>query len=480
MREKEPHVNRPFDLLILTDEQRARAWRLVLDTVEEHLALVGKRHVFPSDNYRRLNEALATYDFSSASNPEEVLRFVMEGLARWQVHTTHPRYFGLFNPNSTSMGILADAIVAAYNPQLATFSHSPLAASIERHVVRHLGAKLGYAGELDGTFTSGGSEANHTAVLTALVHQFPEFGHVGVRGLSGDPVLYVSSEAHHSFHKIARMCGLGNAVREVGIDSELRMDLADLARQVAGDRAAGRLPFMVVATAGTTAGGIIDPVRKIVAFARAERLWCHVDAAWGGAAALVPHLAPVLEGTGEADSITFDAHKWLSVPMGAGLYLTRHREILTRTFDTQASYMPNPMADPDQVDPYRHTIQWSRRFIGLKVFLSLAVAGWEGYRQALEHQVRMGDVLRELLAAHGWRIKNATPLPLVCFDDPRLEPNHLKAIVNNIVSSGKAWISNARLGTDMVIRACITNYRTQEADVKALVDELERLRHSRA
>src|SRR5262249_23984119 len=149
-----------------------------------------------------------------------------------------------------------------------------------------------------------------------------------------------------------------------------------------------------------------DPLAEIAAIAEAEKCWFHVDATWGGAAALVPELRAMLAGIEQADSIAFDVHKWLSVPMGAGLFLTLHPEILTRTFQTATAYMPRETGKVGVVDPYAHSMQWSRRFIGLKLFLSLAVAGWEGYAAAIHHMTAMGEVLRNELGEGGWEIVN--------------------------------------------------------------------------
>ncbi|MGH9843553.1 MAG: pyridoxal phosphate-dependent decarboxylase family protein [Blastocatellia bacterium] len=183
------------------------------------------------------------------------------------------------------------------------------------------------------------------------------------------------------------------------------------------DRGDGFAPFMVVATAGTTNAGIVEPIAEIADVAANEGLWFHVDAAWGGAAVLVPELRQVLEGIERADSITFDAHKWLSVPMAAGLYLTCHQDILNRTCRITTDYMPRDATGLDVIDPYVHSLQWSRRFIGLKVFLSLAVAGWDGYERTLRHQAAMGDLLRQRLVASKWKVINQTRLPVVCFVD---------------------------------------------------------------
>jgi len=176
-------------------------------------------------------------------------------------------------------------------------------------------------------------------------------------------------------------------------------------------------PFLVAGTAGTTGAGIIDPLPALADLCARERLWLHVDAAWGGAAALVPEMRSVLAGIERADSITFDAHKWLSVPMGAGIFLTRHRDILDRTFRITTEYMPREAEGMEVTEPYTHSMQWSRRFIGLKVFLTLAVAGWDGYAAAIRHQAAMGDLLRRELSENGWEIVNPTALPVVCFRD---------------------------------------------------------------
>ena len=469
--------------LRLDAETHAQLWRKLVDAIEAYATMLETGRVTPPLEPEKLRALLARFDFSAPVDALEALDFLVEGLWKFQTHTPHPRYYGLFNPAPTTMGIAGDALVAAFNPQLATWSHSPLAIEIEQHLVRAFGVRFGYdPAKTDGTFASGGMEANHTAVLTALVQAFPEFSSRGVRALPAQPVLYVSAEAHHSLLKAARLCGLGtDAVHEIPVDYGLRMDPEALATRIAQDRDQGFAPFMVVATSGTTNAGAIDPLPAIAEVAAREELWLHVDAAWGGAAALVPELRSLLDGIERADSITFDAHKWLSVPMGAGIYLTRHTDILDRTFRTAATYMPREAAELDVVDPCMHSMQWSRRAIGLKVFLSLAVAGWEGYTTAIRHMVAMGALLREQLEASGWQVVNKTPLPLCCFVDQRHAEGrseaYLHTVAMNVVGSGKAWISTTRLaGSVPVLRACITNYRTKAEDIAALIATLEEAR----
>lgn len=470
-------------MLMLKAHDRDALWRRLIEAIETYAKEVGQARVTPEGlDVEKIREALAPFDFERPVDPLSALDFAVEGLWRDQVHAPHPRYFGLFNPAPATMGIAADALVAAFNPQLAAWSHSPFAAEVEQHVVRALAGKLGYdPGKVEGTFTSGGAEANHTALLTAITRAFPEVGRRGMLALRSQPVLYVSPEAHHSFLKAARLSGLGTeAVKEVRVDSGLRMIPEDLAARIREDREEGLSPFMVVATVGTTGAGVVDPVEEIAQIADEERLWLHADAAWGGAAALVPELAPILSGLGRASSITFDAHKWLSVPMGAGIYMTRHAGLLERTFRTTTGYMPREGAGMPVMDPYTSSMQWSRRFIGLKVFLSLAVAGWEGYEKTIRHQTAMGDLLRERLRAEGWVVVNDTRLPVVCFVDGGAEGRNsqlLEAVAAEVTGAGETWISTVRVGeVGLALRACVTNYRSGPADVEALVAVLGRAR----
>lgn len=469
------------DALLLAPEERQEVWRRLVDAIERYLREVAAAPVAGQVDAAEVRARLAGWDFARPVTPDVALDFAIDSLWRYQVHTPHPRYFGLFNPAPTTMAIAAEALVAAFNPQLAAWSHSPFAAEVEQHLVRSLAGRFGYdPARAEGTFTSGGAEANLTAVSVALLRAFPEVGRRGLLALRVRPSIYLSTQAHHSFVKAARLAGLGtDAVREVAVDGALRMRLDDLAARLAADRAEGHAPFLVVATAGSTAAGAIDPLAKLAEMAEREGVWLHVDAAWGGAAALLPELRPALAGIERASSITFDPHKWLSMPMGAGLFLTRHPGVLERTFRVTTGYMPRAAGQPAgqqaPADPYSHSPQWSRRFTGLKLFLSLAVAGWEGYAASLRRQVALGDRLRQGLIAHGWTVINETPLPIVCFHRGAAgQATQLEAVAADLVASGAAWISTVKLDSETALRACITNHRTTAADVDALIDAVGR------
>jgi glutamate/tyrosine decarboxylase-like PLP-dependent enzyme len=413
------------------------------------------------------------YDFTKPRALDDVTADVERMMRRWQVQVTHPRYFGLFNPSVTLASVIADTLVAMYNPQLATWRTSPAANEIERHTLAWLTGKFGLPATTAASFTTGGAEANLSAVIVALTRAFPEYGEGGLRSLSASPTIYVTREAHDSFNKIAHMTGIGRrALRTVATDRDLKMDVGDLARRVAEDRGNGLAPIMVVGTAGTTAAGAIDPLPDLARFCRSEQLWFHVDAAWGGAAIISPRLRGHLAGIDAADSITCDAHKWFSVPMGAGMFFCRHPDVVGEAFRARTSYMPGKTDGP-VVDPYTTSVQWSRRFIGLKLFLALAQHGESGYVEMIEHQARMGDVLRESIQRAGWRIVNRTPLPLVCFTrDGLVASRFLAALYEHQI----AWMSEVRLRDDApVVRACVTSFRTSRSDIEWVVSEMSRL-----
>jgi glutamate/tyrosine decarboxylase-like PLP-dependent enzyme len=415
------------------------------------------------------------YSFESPVRPETVIADVARMLSEWQVHTTHPCYYGLFNPDSLPIGVVADTMVAGFNPQIGAWSHNPAANEIENHTLGYIQRLMGHD-PVPGTaaFTSGGMEANHQAVIVALTDRFESYAEEGAASLGAQPVLYVSEEAHHSFLKIAHACGIGRrAVREVPVDGDLRMSLSDLATAVDEDRANGLAPFMVVATAGTTTAGAIDPMPEIAAVGREHGLWFHVDAAWGGGALFSRNLRPLLAGIEHADSVTFDAHKWLSVPMGAGMFFCKSLEALDRAFGIRTAYMPDKSAVPDR---YATSLQWSRRFIGLKLFMAMAELGAEGYERKIDHMALMGDELRRLLGEAGWRVLNTTRLPLICFTHEALDSGRVDRaeLLQRIYSRRKVWISRTRLaGGIQALRACITNYRSQIRDLESLVAELQ-------
>jgi glutamate/tyrosine decarboxylase-like PLP-dependent enzyme len=427
--------------------------------------------VIPTIDLAGFRRELATFDFAAPQPLEDVLRWTIAQLEQGVVHLTHPRYFGLFNPAPTFPAECADRIAAAFNPQLATATTSPVAVELEAHVVRAVARRAGFPPGATGHFTTGGAEANYTALLCALTRANPRFASEGARAFDGPPRFYVSRDSHLAWLKIAHQTGIGRAaVRFVATDGQGRMDRGALRDAVAGDRAAGCAPVMIGATAGTTNAGMIDPLAACAEIADGFGLWFHVDAAWGGAVIASERLRGLLQGIEQADSMTIDAHKWFATTMGCGIFVTKHAAALSSAFDVATSYMPSAARG---LDPYLTSVQWSRRFLGLRLFLSLAAAGWAGYARHVE---RSTDLIRELaedLAQRGWAIANEPSLGVLCVAPPRQREGEVRAIVARVLASGRAWISAAVFEGREVVRACVTHGGTGRDDIAALVEVLE-------
>jgi glutamate/tyrosine decarboxylase-like PLP-dependent enzyme len=416
-------------------------------------------------------KALASFDFDLPRPLEDLLPWMIEQMEHGVVHVNHPRYFGLFNPAPTFPAQCADRIAAAFNPQLATSVTSPFPVALEAHVIQAMANRAGLPRGASGHFTNGGAEANYTALICALTQADEGFASRGARCFSGPPVFYTSKEAHLAWLKIAHQAGIGrDAVRLIATDGSGRMDPTSLAESVSNDLANGRHAVMIAATAGTTNAGMIDPLHECAEIARRYGIWYHVDAAWGGALIASDRWRGMLAGIETADSITIDAHKWFATTMGCGMFLTAHASALSSAFQVTMDLMPSNMADRD---PYVTSIQWSRRFNGLRLFLALATAGWSGYAKHVERSIELANLIRDRLKASGWTHVNRSPMAVVCVAPPAGAPS-ASTIARTVVESGAAWVSATEFEGSKVLRACVTNCEGTAGDVDTLIDSLNR------
>ena len=448
--------------------------RRIEDYLTGALALAAERvsagAATPTLGIESLRRELERFDFESARPLTELLDWSIGILEHGLTHLTHPRYFGLFNPAPTFPSQCADRLVAAFNPQVASSGTSPAAVALEAYVIRRIAERAGFPAGAGGHFTSGGSEANYTAMLCALTRADRRFATDGARAFPGAPVFYVSKECHRSWVKIAHQAGIGrSAARLVATDGRGRLSSAALEQAIAQDLALGRVPFLIVASAGTTNAGMLDPLAACADLAAKHRLWYHVDAAWGGAMIASERYRHVLAGLERADSATIDAHKWFATTMGCGMFLVRDPAALSAAFEVSASYMQSHAVS---LDPYMNTIQWSRRFLGLRLFLSLAAAGWAGHAAHIERAVAQTAWIRGELERRGWRVVNDSPFALLNVVPPaRLgEP---QAVLARVLASGRAWVALARFEEQDVIRICVTHGETSDADLAILVETLD-------
>jgi glutamate/tyrosine decarboxylase-like PLP-dependent enzyme len=430
---------------------------------------IARGSVMPRLDMARFRQELAAFDFETPLPVEPLLAWSVAQLEHGAVHMTHPRYFGLFNPAPVAPSQWADRIVSAFNPQLASSGSSPAPVEIEAHVIRAVARRAGLPADAAGHFTASGSEANYTSLICALTRAEPRFSADGVRAFSGPVAVYTSRECHPAWSKVAHQAGVGRSgLRLVATDGNGRMDSRALAEAVAHDRRQGVVPVLIAATAGTTSGGMIDPLVSCAEVARSQGVWYHVDAAWGGAALASDRLRGLLAGIELADSLTIDAHKWFATTMGCGMFVSRDAAVLSEAFRVAADFMPS---NASSVDPYLNTVQWSRRFLGLRLFLSLAAAGWRGYGAHVERAVEVIAQVKSRLLARGWSALNDSSLAVLCVVPPA-QLGEIRDIVRNLLSSGRAWGARSTFEGREVIRICATHGETTIADIDELVSAL--------
>ena len=451
-------------------EERRRIDAWLTDELAAILPRIQSGPVAPRLDMTLFDEDLRSFDFMRPMPLERVLGWTMRQLEHGIVQMSNPRYFGLFNPGANFPAQCAERIGNLFNPQLASSASSPVPVAMEAHTIKTMGWRAGLGEAATGHFATGGSEANYTSVICALTRAHPDFGTHGARALPGAPTFYTSSECHMAWSKIAHQAGIGRAaLRLIGTDGQGRMDAEALRRCIATDRAAGHVPVMVVATAGTTGGGMIDPLHACADIAHDENMWFHVDAAWGGAALVSERMRPLLAGIERSDSITIDAHKWLATTMGCAMFLTRHGPVLSEAFRATTNFMPSNAA---QLDPYLNSVQWSRRFIGLRLFVALASAGWEGLSAHVERSVAVIIHTRERLETAGWTVANDSPLAVLNVIPPT-GCGDLRSLVRKVVREGNAWVAFTTFEGRDVVRICATNGESTLGDVQQLVAELE-------
>ncbi len=394
-------------------------------------------------------------------------------------HVPAANYFGLMNPTPAYAAVLAEALVAALNPQLATMARSQLASKIEAQTVRWIGERFGWQTPFDGTFTSGGNEANFSGLALALANQFPSSIEDGVASIGAQPLVYASDEAHHSLDKSVGLLGIGRkALRRVPVNDRVQLDLDALQQFISDDRAAGCKPFCVVATAGTTNSGAIDDIAAIAAICRNENLWLHLDGAYGASAAFSDKHRSLVRGIEQCDSVTIDPHKWLAMPFAAGVILTRHPQALLQAFGVSTPYMPKTAAGLP-LDNFKVSTQWTRRMNSLKLWLTLKLHGRQAFEQHIDQQMTLAAGFADWITSSGtFELTAPVAVPIVNFrlrnldSGEQLARRHLE-LVHLITGDGQRWISETRVQGQSVLRMMVISYLTGEKQLTDLQNALQ-------
>ncbi len=417
----------------------------------------------------------------------EILARFTSDVAAHAMGVPSPRYYGQFNPTPLPIGVWADALCSTLNQNAGAWRNGPTSAMIEARVMRWLCNMIGYGPQSFGTLASGGSEANLIALKCARDKAHAGVARKGIRSTPGNLVIYSSEQCHYSVVKSADILGLGReSLRKIPTDDRFHVETGLLRVEIERDRQAGRIPCCVVGVAGATSTGVIDPLVELATIARENKCWFHVDAAYAGALAFSDQHKSKLKGIEQADSITFDPHKWLFVPFTCGAVLVREGgRVLRDAFDISPEYLNEDRGGSDiEYDFFRYGQMGTRRFNSLKVWMALKFMGRRGYEEVIDRQIGLTQYLAgridelsefERLGEVETAVCCFKFLPETARSASGEEQDRLQQrLQQRIERSGEAFITTTVLRGRRVIRVNINSFLTERRHVDDLLILLKR------
>ncbi len=394
-----------------------------------------------------------------------------ENILDQSLSQSRPRYFAFVGSSGLEMGVLADALAACHDVNLAVYSGA--ANLVEQQSLRWIAELIKYPGQ-KGAFTSGGMVSNLTALTAAREQALPGSR---VDGMRQPAALYLSRDAHASIERAASILGLGSrALRDVPLDAQRRMDVRQLEGMIKADIRAGVRPVAIIASAGTTLSGAIDPFEAIAEIAERYQIWFHIDGAYGGPAAAVASVTDHFRGLAQAHSISIDAHKWLFLPKPCGVLLVRDQAALIAAFAHDATYIPD---ESEMIHPVNWTLEYSRPLRALKVWLALRTYGAAAFREAIERNLAQARLCAVLIRKSPHLELLLEPqLSVVLFRHRPAKGDlnaHNRRLGKALQEDGRIYVAGAGVDGQDCLRACFVNYRTEADDVQVLIEVVEEI-----
>jgi glutamate/tyrosine decarboxylase-like PLP-dependent enzyme len=461
-------------LELTSEEMRSLGYRIVDQIVEHFETLASKpvMHVSPrAELEAELREPLPEEPAPVESLLDQLQRVVWPNMGNVQ----HPRFFAFIPSPSNFVSVMADALAAGFNPFAGNWFEGSGPAQIELVTIDWLREMLRLPETAGGLFVSGGSMANLTALAAAR--------RARLDNRSDGAVIYFSDQTHNSIEKALRVLGFEREqIRALPSDDDFRLPVESLRRAVAEDRADGKVPFCVIANAGTTNTGAVDPLDQLADLCERENLWLHADGAYGAAACLSERGRKLLAGIERADSLSLDPHKWLFQPFEIGCVITRDARLLKKTFHTMAEYLEDTKrAEEEEINYYDYGVQLTRSFRALKLWLSLKTFGAAAFRDAINRGFEMAEFAESLLRhSDCWRIISPATFGIVTFryvaegcSESEINEIH-RRMVEAMSEDGFAFANSTSLRGQTVMRLCTINPRTTEEDIRATIRHLER------
>ncbi len=464
----------PTDIkeLELTSETMRALVNQAMDRIVRHIETLPVQPVSDVSGAADLAHSVVESMPESATPLGPILDLLFDRLVPKTYNTASPGYLAYIPGGGLFHSAVADLIADSVNRYVGVWMAAPALAQLETNVLRWFSDMIGYPRGARGLLTTGGSMANFTALVTARRTRLPE------NFLSG--TIYVSDQAHHSVVKAALMAGFAESnMREIAVDIDFRIRLDALRQRIEEDRRAGFSPFLIVASAGTTNTGAVDDLQALADVAQEQKLWLHVDAAYGGFFMMTERGRKAMAGIGRADSVTLDPHKALFLPYGTGSLLVRNGEELRRAHTVHTDYMPPMQDDPDLVDFCLYSPELSRDFRGLRVWLPFKLHGAGPFRRALDEKLDLAAwATEELRRIPGMEIVAAPQLSLLAFRLARagLDTDGLndlnRRLIDAINARQRVFLTPTWLDGKLILRICVLHFRTHLDTMQAALEDI--------
>jgi glutamate/tyrosine decarboxylase-like PLP-dependent enzyme len=462
--------------LQLSKEEMKQYGYQVIDTIVEHFDTENSKKPVSLASREEMDLLFKTEAPEEPTNYREVLDFVTAKVLPNSSIVTHPKSYSFVPGPSNFVSVMADTLATGFNIFSGGWAASPAAAELEIVTMHWLLKLFKFPTKKGGgIFTSGGSMANLTALVTAR------------RQRCGDDfskaIIYLSDQAHSSNIKAIRVLGFKKEqIRIIPTDIEFKMAINKLKNAIAKDRLEGLQPFCIIASAGTTNTGTVDPLNEIAKICKTEKLWFHIDGAYGGAAILSKKGSQLLKGIEKADSVAIDPHKWLYQPYEMGCLLVRNHKWLSETFTEKPEYLRDIEGNPSEINFYDHGIQLTRRFRALKFYMSMKTFGLSAFKKAVSYSIDLAEeVEADLRKSANWEVVSPATLAVINFRYNPIGKNYSEKqldainqeISKRVVDSREALLVTTILQKQVVLRMCLINPRTTFEDVKETLKSCE-------
>ncbi|HYR23158.1 MAG TPA: aminotransferase class I/II-fold pyridoxal phosphate-dependent enzyme [Chthoniobacterales bacterium] len=460
-----PSIGRS-SIALSRDEMREFGYRVV-DLLADHFASVQEGPVGAKADPARMVSLFNQDPPETGRDPNELLAQLERDVFPNNLHVDHPRFFAFVPGPNNFVSTMADALAAGFQIFNGTWFGGSAAAALELGMIQWLGRVCGLPSTAGGLFVSGGSVANMTGLMAAR--------HALLQDRVEGATVYFSDQTHSSVERALRVIGFApDQMRKLKSDENFRLSVQSLRTAIADDRGKGLRPFCIVANAGTTNTGAVDPLSELADLAAKEKLWLHVDGAFGAASILSERGRGMLSGLERADSLTLDPHKWLFQSFECGCVLVRDAALLKSAFQIKADYLRDVYREIQEINPCDYGIQLTRSFRALKVWLSLQTFGVAAFREAITRGFELAEIgERELRARKGWEILSPAQMATVCFRFGKNDELQTQ-LVDKMMKDGYALLASTELRGAVSLRLCTVNPRTTEQDIIGTIDRLDK------